>query len=131
MGIAPEQVEHREVGGGLAVGHGGALEHPPALRVVRVDTFIDEAGLPHSGLADHGDHLPVSGPSTLQGLDQGRELRVASDKAGEPPGCRRLQAPPDATCADQLKDVEDILPVKVDQGLRGIVFLRQSLQGAF
>src|SRR5207244_4058957 len=105
MGIAPEQVEHREVRCRLAVGHRGALEHPPALRMVRVDTLIDEAGLPYPGLTDHCDHLPVSGSSMLQGLDQGRELRVTADKAGQPPGCRRLQAPPDATRTDQLKDV--------------------------
>ena len=105
MGIAPEQVEYREVGCGLAVGHGGALEHPPALRVVRVDTLIDEAGLPYPGLANHRDHLPMSGPSLLQGLHQGRKLRVTADKAGKPPGCRRLQAPPDPTRTNQLKDV--------------------------
>ena len=106
MGIAPEQVEHGEVGGGLAVGYGRALQHAPALRVVRVDTLIDEAGLAHPGLADHGDHLPMAGPRPLQGLHQGRELRVAADKAGEPSSRGRLQAPPDTTRTDKLKDVD-------------------------
>jgi hypothetical protein len=74
--------------------------------MVRVDTLIDQAGLPYPGLADHGDHLPLSGSSMLQSLAQGRQLRVAADKAGEPAGRGRLQAPPDATRTDQLKDVE-------------------------
>jgi hypothetical protein len=106
MGIAPEQIEHGKVRCGLPVRHGRALEHLPALRVVGVETLIDKAGLPHPGLADHGHHLSMSGPSPLQGLHQGGKLRVTADKARQPPRCRRLQAPPEATRTDELKDVD-------------------------
>src|SRR5262245_2513895 len=80
-GRASEQVEHGQVRGGLPVRHGRALEHLPALRVVGVEILIDEAGLPHPGLTDHGHHLSMSRPSSLQGLHQGGKLRVAADKA--------------------------------------------------
>jgi hypothetical protein len=68
-------------------------------------TLVDETGFPDPGFPNHRHHLAVSCPGTLQGVDQGRELRVASDKAGEPPNYCRLQAPPDATRPDQLEDV--------------------------
>src|SRR5262245_6643340 len=105
MGIASEQVKHGKVRCGLPVRYRRALQHLPALRVVRVDTLIDEAGLAHPGLADHGHHLSMSVPGSLQDLHQGGKLRVAADKARQPPRCRRLQASPDATRTDQLKDV--------------------------
>ena len=50
MAVALEQVDDREVGRGLAVGHRGALQHPPALGVVGVDELIDQARLAHPGL---------------------------------------------------------------------------------
>jgi hypothetical protein len=104
MTIALEQVHDREIGRGFAVGHRGALQDPPALKAVRVDELIDEARLPDPGIPDQGRRLPVSGLCPRQGLHQGRHFRVAADKAGEPPDCGRLQAPPDAARADQLKD---------------------------
>ena len=106
MTIALEQVHDGEIGRGFAVGHGRTLQHPPTLRVVRVDELIHQAGLPYPGLTDHRHYLPVSGPRTLQGLHQHREFGVAADKAREPAGRGRLQAPPDAAGADQLKDIE-------------------------
>jgi hypothetical protein len=47
----------------------------------------------------------VSGVSSLQGLHQRCELGVATDKAGKPASRGRLQAPPNATGAHQLKDL--------------------------
>ena len=80
--------------GGLAVRHGGALQHQPPLRlmgrppcadtVAPVDALVDEARFPHPGLAHERHHLPVAGPGPRQGLAQGRQLRVAADKAGQP-----------------------------------------------
>jgi hypothetical protein len=69
-----------------------------------MDKLIHQAGFPHPGLADDRDHLPMACPRTLQGLPQRHELRVAADKAGEPAGHSHLQAPPDATRTDELKD---------------------------
>ena len=60
---------------------------------------------PTPGLADYRHHLPLAGARLLQGLHQGRELGITADKAGEPARRGRLQAPPDATGTDQLKDL--------------------------
>ena len=60
--------------GRLAIGDGGAFQHPPALGLVRLEQLIDEAGLAHPGLTDHGDHLAVAGLGPLQGLAQGGQL---------------------------------------------------------
>ena len=40
MDIAPEQVEHGEVRGRLAVGYGGAFQDPPALGLRRVEQLV-------------------------------------------------------------------------------------------
>src|SRR5262249_51538502 len=74
-----EQVTDRQVGGGLAVGHGTALQPQPTLRVVgraapRADTvapvqeLVDQARLAHPGFPDEGDHLPLAGPGAGQSL---------------------------------------------------------------
>jgi hypothetical protein len=68
LDVALQQVEHREVRRGFAVGHRGALQHPPALSTVRVDHLVDQARLAHAGLAEERHHLPVPGASPLQRL---------------------------------------------------------------
>jgi hypothetical protein len=40
VAVAPQQVKHREIGRRLAIGHRGALQHPPALRVMGMDAFV-------------------------------------------------------------------------------------------
>src|SRR5207244_129579 len=80
-GIMSEQVEDREVWGGFAIRHGGALQYPPVLEVVRVDNFIDQARLPYARLPGQRDHLALSCVSPSQGLDEGCKLGVSADKA--------------------------------------------------
>ena len=46
-----EQVTDRQVGGGLAVGHGATLQPQPALRMVRLEKLVDQARFAHPGLA--------------------------------------------------------------------------------
>ena len=109
MAVALEQVDDGEVRRGLAVGHRGALQHPPALGVVGVDELIDQARLAHPGLADQRHHLAVPRP----GLLPGPAVSAASSccrptKRREAPRRRCLQAPPDGTGPDQLKDLDGL-----------------------
>jgi hypothetical protein len=90
MRIALEQVQHRHIGGGLAVGHRGALQHPPALGAVRVDHLVHEAGLAHPGLTHGGHHLTVPRSGPFHRLVQGRQLGLPAHKAREPAGHGRL-----------------------------------------
>ena len=41
--IALQQVDDREVRGGLTIGHRGTLQHQPALRVGGMDTLVHQA----------------------------------------------------------------------------------------
>jgi hypothetical protein len=42
MDIALEEIDHREVGGRLAVGDGGRLEHQPVAGMRGMDELIDQ-----------------------------------------------------------------------------------------
>ena len=93
VAVALEQVEHREVGRGLAVGHRGALQHQPALGVVGVDELVDQARLAHAGLAHQRHHLACPAPARCQGLLQRLQLRSAARQSGVSPrataACKR------------------------------------------
>ena len=82
LDIALQQVEHREVRRGFAIGHRGALEHQPALRAVGVDHLVHQARLAHAGLAHQRHHLPVPGTRPLQRLVQRLQLRSAVPQSG-------------------------------------------------
>ena len=79
-----EQVNDGEVRRRLAVGHRGALEHGPPLRVVRVQELVEQAGLPYARLPHDRHDLAVAGPGMLKRLLQGSQLRLPPDEAGEP-----------------------------------------------
>ena len=102
VAIAPQQVEDREVRGGLAVGHRSAVEHQPALGVSGLDKLVHQPRLPHAGLAHHRYHLTVPRPGLGQRRVQESQLRLPPHKAGEAPGTGDLQAPTHATGAKQL-----------------------------
>ena len=103
MAITLEQVEHREVGGGFAVGHRGALQHQPALGAVRVDTFVDQARLAHARLPHQGHHLALPRRGLFQRLMQRRQFLLPPHKAGEATRHCGLQAPAGATGPQQLE----------------------------
>ena len=58
--VALEEVDHREVGRGLAVRDGAGLEDQPAVGPVGVGDLPDEPRLPDPGLADDRHHLTMS-----------------------------------------------------------------------
>jgi len=80
-----EQVADRQIGSGLTVGHRATLQPQPALRVVRMEELVDQARLPHPGLAEEGDHLPLASPGPGQSLLQCLDLGLPPDKGREPP----------------------------------------------
>ena len=101
--VALEQVNDRKVGRRLAVGHRGTLQHPPALRVVGVDTLVHQAGLAHPGLPHYRHDLAVARAGLLQRLAHGGEFRLAPDKAGEAPCGSGLEASTEGARSDQLE----------------------------
>ena len=82
LGIALEQVDDGEVGRGFAVGHRGALQHAPALRVLGMDALIDQAGLAHPGFAHHRHHLAVPCRRPLSRLLARPPARAAARQSG-------------------------------------------------
>ena len=81
MAIALEQVHDGEVGRGLAIGHRGALQHPPALGAVGVDTLVHQARLAHARFPHQGHHLAMPGLRLCQGLVQRLQLVLPPHKA--------------------------------------------------
>ncbi len=75
---------------GLAVGHRGALQHPPALGVMGVETLMHQAGLPHTRFSHQGDHLAMACPRPCQGLVERLQLLLPPDKGRQSPSARRL-----------------------------------------
>ena len=65
-----EQVDDREIRGGLAIREGAALQHQPSLRPRCVEALLDQAGLAHPRLAHHRHQLAMAAPGPFQGLVQ-------------------------------------------------------------
>ena len=106
--IALEQVDHRQIAGRLAIGHGGALEEPPAGQAMRMDKLVNEARLPDARFADDGRALSVPVTGLLLGASELPQLRVAADEACEAASSAGLQAGPDRACARRLVDLDGI-----------------------
>ena len=105
--VALEEIDHRQVGGGLAVGHRARLQHEPAVRPVGVGQFPEQARLADAGLAHGGDHLAVALAGALQGHAERLHLGVPPDEAREPPRARR---PEDATGPRSLRSARTRRP---------------------
>ena len=100
--IGFEQVDDRQIRGGLAIGGRAALQQEPALRARRMRELVEEAGFPDPWLPDDRHHLAVPGPGLLQSLVQGRQFRLPPHKGSQPSRCKRLQARAGRASAHQL-----------------------------
>ena len=105
---APEEVEHWEVGRGLAVGHRRTFEHQPSLGAVGVHKFVDQAGLPDPGLPHQRYYLSMPRLGLLQGLLQRLQFMVPSDKPAQPTHRSRLQALADGRDPDQFEHLHGL-----------------------
>ena len=100
--VALEEVDHREVGRGLAVRDGAGLEDQPAVGPVGVGDLPDEPRLPDAGLADDRDHLAVPARRAAERLAELLQLRVPAHEAREPARGRRGEPRAPGPCARQL-----------------------------
>ena len=66
--VGLEQVAHREVGGGPAVGDRAAFELEPVVGVMGAGELVDQAGLAHPGLPNDRHDLAVTSARLLPGL---------------------------------------------------------------
>ncbi len=57
-----------------------------------MDELVEEAGLPHARLADHGDHLPVPAARPLERAPELLQLGVPPHEGREPARRRALRA---------------------------------------
>ena len=78
-----EEVDDRQVGSDLAVGHQAGYEHEPVVRPMGVGDLPDEAGLAHARLADQRDHLAVAGAGPLEAAADRVHLQVSPDEPCE------------------------------------------------
>jgi hypothetical protein len=104
--VAPEQLDHGQVGGGLAVGDRGSLHDEPAVHAVGVGELPEETRLAHARLPDHGDHLAVSQARPVEGLAKLLQLRIPADEAREPPPRRCFQTGAGGACPHQLEHLD-------------------------
>ena len=98
--VALEQVDDRQIGGGLAIGGRRALQQEPALRARSLGELVEETGLADPRFPDDRHHLAVPSPSLFQRLVQGRELRLPPHKGVNPRAanvCRRIRTGPAPT----------------------------------
>ena len=112
MAVALEQVDDGEVGRGLAVGHRGALQHPPALGAVGVDTLIDQARLAHARLPHQGHHLAVARPAPVPGPGAAPPAPCCRPtKRRQAPRGRGLQAPAHPSARDISPNTGNTTPI--------------------
>ena len=79
--VTAEQIDHRQVGGGLAVGDRGGLCDEPAVYAVRMKELPEEARLADPRLADHGNHLAAAAARPVKSAADLVHLSAAPDKA--------------------------------------------------
>ena len=125
MAVALQQVHDGEVGRRLAVGHRGALQHPPALGAVGVSRLYTRRDLP-TPLPHQGDHLAMACLGPLQGLLERRQLVLPPHKGCQAPHGRGLQALAQPTCAHQLEDATGSSRPFTGTGPRAVTCTRPS-----
>ena len=87
--IALEEVDHREVGRGLAVRDGAGLENQPAVGPVGVGHLPDEPRFSDAWLADNRHHLAVPLRRATERLAELLQLGVPAHESTEPARGRR------------------------------------------
>ena len=120
MGVALEQIDDREIGGRLAVGHRSALQDQPVLGAVGVHHLVHQARLAHAGLPDARHDLAVPGACPRERLMQRLDLCVAPDKAGEAARRRGLQAPADGHWPEEFEHLDRLRQALDGNGSQGV-----------
>ena len=100
-----QQVAHRQVGRGLAVGDRAGFQDEPAVGPVGMGQLPEEAGLTDAGLADDGHDLALAPRRHLRGPPQTLHLRLPPHEAAEPAAGRGLDPGTGGAGAAQLVDL--------------------------
>ena len=79
--IGPEQLDERQVRGGLAGGDADGLQDAPPVRGVRMQEFADQPRLAHPRLGGDRHDLPVSRGGALEGLHAASPSRRAARRS--------------------------------------------------
>src|SRR5215470_13731679 len=90
------------------VGRRAALEHEPAVDVVRPRELPVETGFSHARVAHDGDDLPVSRAGPLEGSAEHLDLGVPADEPREPPPRGGLQSRARRADAGDLVDLDRV-----------------------
>src|SRR6185295_5278229 len=80
--VSLEQVDHREIGCGLAIGNAVRTKHEPPVDVRGVRKLPDKTRLAHSGLPYDAHELAVPTPRRGQATPQGLDLVVTPHELG-------------------------------------------------
>ena len=104
--VGLEQVDDRQIGRRLAVGHRTAFQDQPALGSVGMGELVEQARLADTGLADHGDDLAVAAAGPVERPPQGLDFGLAPDEPAEPARQGGLEARPHGRRAGQLEDLD-------------------------
>ena len=105
VAVALQEVNNWKIRRGLAIGHRGTLQHPPAGGAVRVHTLIHQARLPYARFPHQGHHLAVPCLGLCQGLMEHGQLVVSPHEGSEAARHCRLQALPERAGPHQLEDL--------------------------
>jgi hypothetical protein len=84
--IALEEVDHRQIAAGLAVGRRGGLQDQAVCHPVRVAQLEDEPPLANAGLADDRRHLTATLPGLLERASELLDLGKGVPAAWRTPG---------------------------------------------
>ena len=102
--VVAQEVDQREIGGGLAVRDRAGGEDLPAVERLRVRELPVEARLPDAGLADHADDLTAASRRLARGRCRGVCSSVCRPTSGlRPASGGGLQAAANGPGADELE----------------------------
>jgi hypothetical protein len=103
-----EEVDDRQVAGGLAVGHGAGFQDEPVLGAVGTGELVDEAGLAHAGFPHEGDELAVALVGEAERAAELLDLGVAADEPRQPSNSRRVKAGPPGARSGERVDLHGV-----------------------
>ena len=106
--IAGQEVDQRQIRGGLAIGHRPRLQYQPSLHRRGMDELEEDTGLADAGLAHEGDDLAASGPRVRRRAAQRLDLELTADELRHRARGQRMDPHP-GVHALELEDLHRLL----------------------
>jgi hypothetical protein len=104
--IAPQELDHREVGRGPPVGEGAALEETEAVRLYGVGDLPDKARLAHARVADQGQDAAAAQSRPRRRRARLGQLHPAAHEERESALGGRLEPGAGPARADELESLD-------------------------